>query len=60
MQISLVSGIPGDVWYHGLLFPATLLVGATFGLVTVGNLFLPIFHKMKLVSVYEVRSHPPP
>jgi len=53
-----VSGIPGEIAYHGWLFPVTWLVSATLALIIVGNLLIPIFYKMKLTSVYEVRIFP--
>ena len=49
------SGIPGEIAYHGWLFPWTWLLAATLSLIIVGNLFIPIFYKMRLTSVYEVR-----
>ena len=48
------SGIPGEIAYHGWLFPWTWLLSATLSLIIVGNLFIPIFYKMRLTSVYEV------
>ena len=47
-------GLPGEVYLRGLFLPVTLLVGVTFGLVLVPNLFIPIFYKMRLTSVFEV------
>ena len=52
---SSFSGIPGEIAYHGWLFPWTWLLAATLSLIIVGNLFIPIFYKMRLTSVYEVR-----
>ena len=40
--------------YHGSLFPLTWLVSGSVALVSVGSLFLPVFYKMRLTSVYEV------
>ncbi len=53
----LFSGIPGEIAYHGWLFPWTWLLASTFSLFIVGNLFIPIFYKMRLTSVYEVGFH---
>ena len=49
----MFSGIPGEVAYHGWLFPVTWLVASTFAALIFGNLFIPIFYKMRLTSVYE-------
>ena len=46
-------GYPGEVAYHGWLFPVTWLVAATLAAFIFGNLFIPIFYKMRLTSVYE-------
>jgi hypothetical protein len=51
-----VSGVPGEVAYFGFLFPVTWMVASSLALLTVGNLFIPIFYKMNLTSVYEVRE----
>jgi hypothetical protein len=32
------------------------MVASSLALLTVGNLFIPIFYKMNLTSVYEVRE----
>ena len=40
--------------YHGVLFPLTWMVSGTLAMVFVGSLFLPVFYKMRLTSVYEV------
>ena len=53
----LFSGITGEVVYYGILFPWTMLISATLSVLIVGNLFLPIFFKMRLTSVYEVCTH---
>ena len=49
-----IPGIPGEIAYHGFLFPWTMLLASVSALLLVGNLFIPIFYKMRLVSVYEV------
>ena len=48
------AGIPGEIAYHGWLFPWTWLMASSLALILVGNLFIPIFYKMRLTSVYEV------
>ena len=48
------SGFPGEIAYHGWLFPWTWLMASSLALILVGNLFIPIFYKMRLTSVYEV------
>ena len=53
-----LSGVPGEVAYHGLLFPLTWMVSGTLALLFVGGLFISVFYKMRLTSVYEV-SLPP-
>lgn len=40
--------------YHGILFPLTWMVSGTLAMVSVGSLFIPVFYKMRLTSVYEV------
>ena len=49
----MFAGIPGEVAYHGWLFPVTWLVASTFAALIFGNLFIHIFYKMRLTSVYE-------
>ena len=51
-----ILGITGEVVHYGILFPWTALISATLSVLIVGNLFLPIFFKMRLTSVYEVCS----
>ena len=53
---SFLSGVPGEVAYHGFLYPMTWMVSGTLALVFVGGLFVSVFYKMRLTSVYEVRS----
>lgn len=50
------SGVPGEIAYYGWLYPFTWLLSASLALIVVGNLFIPIFYKMKLTSAYEVRD----
>ena len=52
----LHTGMPGEIAYDGWLFPWTWLLASTLSLIIVGNLFIPIFYKMRLTSVYEVIS----
>ena len=47
-------GVPGEIAYHGWIFPITWLVSVSVAALVAGNLFIPIFYKMRLVSVYEV------
>ena len=47
-------GVPGEIAYHGWIFPITWLLSVSEAALVAGNLFIPIFYKMKLVSVYEV------
>ncbi|XP_023323099.1 sodium-coupled monocarboxylate transporter 2 isoform X2 [Eurytemora carolleeae] len=48
-----ISGVPGEVYYYGTLFPWTYLLAVSFALITLPNIFIPVFHKMHLTSVYE-------
>lgn len=48
------AGVPGEVVYRGFLFPWTQLFSSIVAILVVTNLFLPIFYKMRLTSVYEV------
>ena len=50
------TGVPGEIAYHGWIFPITWLVSVSVAALVAGNLFIPIFYKMKLVSVYEVHG----
>ena len=53
-KIIFSIGVPGEIAYHGWIFPITWLVSVSVAALAAGNLFIPIFYKMKLVSVYEV------
>ena len=56
MIFFLWLGVPGEIAYHGWIFPITWLVSVSVAALIAGNLFIPIFYKMKLVSVYEVNT----
>lgn len=51
----MFSAIPGDVAYFGTVGPWTMMISSLFGGMIV-MLLIPIFYKMKLNSVYEVRK----
>merc|ERR1719266_1024328 len=53
MSAVVITGVPGEIAYHGWIFPITWLVSVSVAALVAGNLFIPIFYKMKLVSVYE-------
>ena len=46
-------GVSSEVFYHGPLYPWTWLLSASLSQVLFPNLFLPVYHKMHLTSVYE-------
>ncbi len=47
-------GLTGEISQRGLLHPVTSLAGLTLAAAVAPNLFIPILHKMRVTSVFEV------